>query len=237
MTIVTDTKEEGTDLSFPFVRGHRYSFGELRTFESSLLSARQRDQDFSADLRCNRLPWAKLSNEELFPIYLLGNHKEFRDSDSFTLTALGHPNDAVLEAGNQIIPCQVTIADPAWSDAGPATSGSYLHHLRMEQLRSGEPTFGGANIRKESGIIVSEPHARDVRDDIEACRRRLVAAISRKQTHDGSGASLLIFARGYRFLLIDVDVASLVSDAVREAGATSFERIFVVDEHFFWESD
>jgi hypothetical protein len=111
---------------------------------------------------------------------------------------------------------------PGFRACGPAASSA--------------PAFGGANTKKENGIIVSEPYARSVQDDIDACRRRLIEAIKRKQAHDGSGCTLLIFAREYRFLLTDVNVAELVTDAVCQAGANSFERVCVVDEKFFWES-
>lgn len=225
-----------SEIHYPFLRGHKYSFGELRTFEATLLQARQLDAAFSGDVRSNRVIWAKTRNEELLPIALLADSKGFPDSDKFELMPEGHSTDVQVYRGEQTIRYQITVADPSWADTSPRGRGGHLRHLRMERLRLGKPAFGGANMRKEKGVIVSEPHARDVRDDVDACRRALVEAIKRKQVHDGAHCTLLIYAREYRFLLIDLNVAELVTDAVLQAGATSFERVCVVDERFFWES-
>jgi hypothetical protein len=224
-------------IHFPFLRGETHTFGELRAFEAALLKIRQEDSVFSGDLRSNKLPWAKTRNEELLPIVLLADHKGFANSEKFELMSAGHPTDVTVYTGGRARPYQITVADPAWDLSGSGNSGGYLHHLRMERLRLGAPAFGGANTKKENGIIVSEPYARSVQDDIDACRRPLIEAIKRKQAHDGSGCTLLIFARGYRFLLIDVNVAELVTDAACLAGANSFERVCVVDAKFFWESE
>lgn len=231
-----ELQERMSEIGFPFLRGQKYAFGELRAFEAALLKARQQDAAFSGDLRSNRISWAKTRNEELLPIGLLADHKGFADSDKFELMPAGHSTDVQVYTGGHTTRYQITVADPAWDDSSPGSSGGYLHHLRMELLRLGGPAFGGVNTRKENGIIVSKPHARDVQDDIDGCRRRLIEAIKRKQVHDGTGCTLLIYARGYRFLLIDVNVAELIANAVCQAGATRFERVCVVDEHFFWES-
>jgi hypothetical protein len=223
-------------IEFPFVRSQAYPFGELRAFARALLTTRQCDQAFSAELRANRICWAKVWNEELVPISLVADQKGYADTDSFRLMPEGHPTDVEILAGNRRLACQVTVADPAWAETGAESSGSYLHHLRMEQLRRGEPAFGGGNTRKVDGVILSEPHTRDVRDDLAACRRRLVEAVGRKKTHDGKGITLVIYARGHRFLLIDFNVAELVAAAIRDAGAPTFEQVCVVDEQFLWES-
>jgi hypothetical protein len=224
-------------IQFPFLRGQKYTFGELRAFEAALLTARQQEGVFSGDLRSNRVSWAKTRNEELLPIGLLADQQGLADSDRFELMPEGHSTDVQVYRGEHTTRYQVTVADPTWENSGPSSSGGYLHHLRMELLRCGKPAFGGANTRKKNGIIVSTPHARDVQDDIDACRRRLIDAIKRKKAHDGTGCTLLIYARGHRFLLIDVNVAELVTDSVLQAGATSFERVCVVGERFFWQSE
>lgn len=148
----------------------------------------------------------------------------------------GHATDVelVLPGGN--LAYQVTVADPSWADEGPGSSGGYLHYLQMECLREGRPAFGGANVSKTKGKVVSAPHARDVAQDFAACRRSLTNAIRRKAAHDGTGCTLLIYARGQRFLLVDFDMAALVADAVRDSPATNFASIVVVDNHLFWES-
>lgn len=107
----------------------------------------------------------------------------------------------------------------------------------MEVLRKGDPAFGGAKIRRENGSILCEPHARDALVDYEACKQGLVSAIKRKQPHDGSGCALLIYARGYRFQLIDFDISALIKDGLNLAGDTKFAPLWVVDANFFWESD
>ncbi|HJW42626.1 MAG TPA: hypothetical protein VJ476_15530 [Rhizomicrobium sp.] len=225
-----------TKLEFPFVRDQYYSIGALRAFELELATYRQRDQEFSGELRSNRLPWAKAWNEELVPIALMANQKCYADRDAFRLMPEGHSTDVEILAENRRVACQVTVADPAWSETGPGSSGSYLHHLRMEQLRQGGPAFGGGNTCKIDGTIISEPHARDALDDLTACRRRLVEAIERKRSHEGKGTTLVIYARGHRFLLIDFDMTELVAGAVRDADAQSFERVCVVDDKFIWET-
>jgi hypothetical protein len=223
-------------LDLPFFRDRSYPLSALRAFSSELASARRADQAFSGELRSNRLPWAKVWNEELVPIVLMADQKRYAGDDTFRLMPEGHETDVELFVGNRHIACQITVADPAWSETGPESSGSYLNHLRMERLRLGKPVFGGSNTRKIDGAIVSEPHARDAREDLAACRRRLIAAINRKENHDGIGSTLIIYARGHRFLLIDFDMSELVAAAVRDAGAPTFKRICVVDDRFLWES-
>jgi len=66
-----------------------------------------------------------------------------------------------------------------------------------------------------------------VRDDIDACRRRLIEAIRRKKPHDECGCTLLICARGHSCLLIAADVGALVVSNVRDAGAARFDRIWL----------
>jgi len=223
-------------LRFPFVRGEAYTLRDLRTFAAELLARRQVDPAFSAELRSNRHSWAKAWNEELLPVSLYAEGKALPDEAKFRLMPDGHATDVelILPGGN--LACQVTVADPSWADEGPGSSGGYLHHLRMECLREGRPAFGGANVSKTKGRIVSSPHARDVAGDLVACRRSLTKAIRRKAVHDGTGCTLLIYARGQRFLLIDFDMAALVAEAVRDSAATNFASIVVFDNRFFWES-
>ena len=222
-------------IEFPFERDRDYSFAELRTFLSELRVNRQNDPAFSAEVRCNRVPWAKVYNEEIVPIALLADQKGLRETDTFRLTAEGDPADIVLGLATGKVLCQITVADPTWPEKNPKSGSGYVRSLRMELLREGEPAFGGRYTYKKNGTIVSEPHARDVREDYDACRRGLFQAFKRKQGHDGSGYALLIYARGYRFQLIDFDLSALVSAAVREFGEINFRPVWVVDDKFFWE--
>ena len=224
------------EIAFPFLRAQRYSFGELRAFEARLLNVRGQDQILSANLRSNRIPWAKIRNEELVPTRLLADHKRFADNDQFELMPEGNPTDIQVYTGQHKARYQITLAYQEWDSSPQGSSGGYRDHLRRERLRCGQAAFGGKNTRKENGAIVSEPHARDVRDDIEACQCGLIKAIKRKQAHDGTGCTLLIYAREYRFLLIDVDLTELIPHAVCQAGLNRFERVCVADEKFFWES-
>jgi hypothetical protein len=180
--------------------------------------------------------WAKAWNEELLPVSLYAEGKALPDEARFQLMPDGHATDVELILPRGKLACQVTVADPSWAEEGPGSSGGYLHHLQMECLREGRPAFGGANTAKTEGKIVSTPHARHVTEDLVACRRSLANAIRRKAVHDGTGCTLLIYARGQRFLLIDFDMATLVADAVRNAAASRFAGIAIVDNRFFWES-
>jgi hypothetical protein len=225
-----------TAVSLPFARGETYPIRDLRAFAAELAAQRQAEPAFSGELRSNRLGWAKAWNEELLPVLLFVDQEGISDDGTFRLMPEGHATDVELVVQGQQIACQVTIADPSWADAGPAKSGGYLHHLQMECLREGRPAFGGGNTAKVDRKIVSSPHARDVAEDLAACRRSLAAAIRRKADHDGSRSMLLIYARGQRFLLVDFDMAALVGKAVRDVGATSFARIAVVDDKFLWGS-
>ena len=128
-----------SEIHFPFSRGRKYTFAELRAFEAALLKTRQQDAVFSGNLRSNRGPWAKTRNEELLPIGLLADHKGLADGDKFELMPEGHFTDVQLYTGGHTNRHQVTVADPAWDDSGRGSSGGYLHHLRMELLRCGEP--------------------------------------------------------------------------------------------------
>lgn len=58
-------------MEFPFNRDVFYSVGQLRDFEVELASRRAADKHFSDNLRSNKLPWAKLRNEELMPFALV----------------------------------------------------------------------------------------------------------------------------------------------------------------------
>jgi len=226
---------EGLAIQLPFLRGQRYGFAALRAFETALLNTRQRDSEFSDQLRSNRLSWGKVRNEELLPILLLGNSAEFADGDEFELMPEGHAVDIQLHTRQDITAYQITVADPSWGERS-AANGSYLYHLRTERLRAGDPAFGGAHTWREGGIIHSTPHARDAMEDMKACQQSLTEAVKRKQAHDGSECVLLIYARGHRFLLIDFDIKEVVAQAVRAAGATTFKNIIVVDDGLLWES-
>ena len=94
----------------------------------------------------------------------------------------GHATDVELILPGGKLACQVTVADPSWAEEGPGSSGGYLHHLQMECLREGRLAFGGAYTAKTEGKIVSTPHARDVTEDLVACRRSLASATSRTTT-------------------------------------------------------
>jgi hypothetical protein len=223
-------------IEFPFERGHDYSFGQLRAFQANLSRIRQSNQAFSADLRCNNLPWVKTYSEELFPILLLAIHKGATDNDCFCIMPAGDTVDLNVRIGKEHLHCQVTVASPIWANAAAARGTGYFHRLEMELLRQGKPAFGGGDICKEDGIIISKPRARDALDDVESCRRGLVASIKRKQKHAASGVTLVVYARDFRFALIDFDLAQIVGEAVALAGGTLFERIYVVDQDFGWWS-
>jgi hypothetical protein len=227
-------------IDFPFERNREYLFGDLRECQSKL--SRIRQKRFSDDLRRNKLPWAKHYNEELAPIALLADHKGFDDREKFTLTPEGHPVDVVLRLHDKMIPCQVTVAFPAWPEMSIKGGGGHEYSLRMELLGKGKPYFGGGKTRrggktrKDHGVIISEPHARHPLVDYAACKAGLVAAIKRKQSYDGAGRALLIYAREYHIHLIDLDAHVLIEDAVREAGGITFHPLWVVDQGLFWEA-
>lgn len=162
-----------------------------------MLNTRQRDSEFRDQLKSNRISWGKVRNEELLPIFLLGNMAEFTDDDEFELMPEGHAFDIQLHTRQGTIAYQITVADPCWGERSTA-NGSYLYHLRAERLRAGDPAFGG--------IIRSTPHARDAMEDMKAGQQSLTEAVKRKQAHDGSECVLLIYARGHRFLLIDFHI-------------------------------
>jgi hypothetical protein len=223
-------------IDFPFERGCEYSFGELRAYRSWLSRYRQNHPQFSNDLRCNRFSWAKHYNEELAPIALLADHKGFDDCEKLTLTPKGDPDDVVLRLHDKKIPCQVTVAFLLWPEMSIKGGGGLENSLGMEQLGMGKPYFGGGKTRKDRGVIISEPHARHPSVDYAACKDGLVAAIKRKQSYNGEGRALLIYAREYHIHLIDRDPRVLIEDAVREAGHITFHPLWVVDQALFWEA-
>ena len=219
---------------FPFERGTPSTIGALRQFEYLLLDARQREPALSGRLRCNNgFPWLKTRNEELVPLRLFADHHALPDDDRFILMPEGHAVDIQIVGDEGLRPMQVTTAYPSWAEAGGSQPAGYLHSLRMEKLR----LLSSAERKLAKNMVLSSrnPTRAALGDDIEACRSTVTAAIRRKQTHNGSGVTLLIYAPGYRFLLIDVDAAAIVTDAVSRAGATSFSHICIVDEGFCWE--
>jgi hypothetical protein len=222
-------------MEFPFARDRDYPFAELRAFRSDLLKFRQINHQFSDDLRCNKLHWAKTYNEEIAPTAILADEKGFGERETFRLMPEGYPADIVLGLDTGNIPCQITVADPVWPSMNDRSGGGYVRSLQMELLRTDELTFGGKNTYKKDGVIISEPHARDVQEDYLACRLGLGQALARKQMHDGSGFALLIYARGHRFQLIDFDFSTFVAATVREIDPVSFKPLWVVDDGFLWE--
>ena len=145
----------------------------------------------------------------------------------------GDSLDAELVHDGQRRGVQITIADPAWSNV--RFTPGHLHALKTEHLARRDSCSGaGADSPREGGRVVSEPHARDLEDDIEACKSGLIAAIARKSPHDGRGITLLILAREFTHLLLDVDSEALVAEAAAAAPATSFDQLYVVDSGLFW---
>jgi len=226
-------------IEYPFVRGREYPFSKLTEFRSDLLAHRQNDQNFSGDIRLNKLPWAKVYNEEIVPIALLADVKRFEESETFKLMPEGDPADIELGLVTGKLRCQVTLADPVWSDRKSGRGSGYLSSLRMRLLSEGFPAFGGRKIHQEkNGEIVSVPDALSQQKRNSACRLGLRQAMVRKQKHDGTGFALLIYARELCFQLIDCDrfeLSDFVSDAMRDICTFKFRPLWVVDDGFLWE--
>jgi hypothetical protein len=217
--------------TFPFVRGSEAEIGQLRSFAARLSTHRRSDQIFSQQLRENRLAWGKVWNEELIPLMYLADALALPASDRFRLMPEGHEVDLELVAGERQ-GIQVTVADLVWPEA--SFPPGHLHALKTGHLADG-PVWGGARLRRQGGRTVSEPHARGLEEDVEACKAAVVAALGRKRSHAGRGNTLLILARDFTRHLYDVDLPTMIADAVAAAPATTFDRLYVVDSGVFWQ--
>ena len=214
----------------PFDRDVEYELGELRAFAAQLSSYRQAHQDFSQLVRRNKPPW-KVWNEELIPLMYLADGLSLSDDARFKLMLEGHVLDLELIAGGNRTGIQVTIADMVWAEARyPA---GQLRALKTEHLAKGY-AWGGARLHRSGGETVSEPHARGLEEDVEACKAGLIAALEGKSTHAGQGSTLLVFARDFTQHLYDVDKAAMIDEAVSAAPKTSFDQLYVVDSSVFW---
>lgn len=221
------------ELRFPFTRGVEADLGQLREFFRELSSFRQADQSFSQKVRENRLPW-KAWNEELVPLMYVADGLGLPDSERFRLMPEGDPVDLELTSDRERRLFQVTVAELAWP--GGKLPPGHVRALKTERLAQGH-VWGGARVRRENGTVISEPHARGVDDDVQACKAGLIAALERKSKFDGRGQSLLVLARDFTPLLYDVDVRSMIEDAVAAAPSTSFGQLFVVDSGVFWQRE
>jgi hypothetical protein len=217
--------------TFPFVRGSEAEIGQLRDFATRLSTYRYAHQEFSQQLRDNRPAWGKAWNEELVPLTYLADALALPASDRFRLMPEGHEVDLELVAGGERQGIQVTVADLVWPEA--SFRPGHLRALKTEHLPEG-PVWGGARLRREKGKTISEPHVRQLEEDVAACKAGLIAALERKRTHDGRGKTLLVLARDFTPLLYDVDTAAMIAEAVAAAPATTFDRLYVVDSDVFW---
>lgn len=229
-------------MHFPFEHGLAYTIGALRAFERDLSAARQADRVLSRAWRVPSTPemkrWVKI-REETYPIKLLADHKGYPDEATFQLRPVAFPSvDADIDAGNKQFNLQITIADPIWGDA----NGGYDNRLLLEALNRQEVVHGSGNFRRDGDQIVCDEPVRSGNDRAEACRKALVAALTRKAKPKGqSAARLLIYARGFAIHIVDEGFATIAAEAMQEFERISsqclpFDAVYFVEEREFAEA-
>ena len=217
---------------FPFQRGKQHSVGELRSFETELLSKRQNDQVFSSDLRANVQPWAKFRNEELVPFeHLLNwlgipNEAKFKISPEYDQGA-----DIILVLPFGSIGIQITVADADWNGDGGRTQALKNLALKRDGIAWGAD---GTYKRGSKGSLVSEPRVVDSLETQRACRDGISSAISHKLEKPSVADCLLVYARQFSNELIDEGFVEFLRPIVLTTVKASTHNdgkypVFVVD--------
>ncbi|MDP8996006.1 MAG: hypothetical protein M3O03_03240 [Pseudomonadota bacterium] len=217
---------------FQFQRRKQHSVGELRFFETELLSKRQNDQVFSDELRTNVQPWAILRNEELVPFEHLANWLGIPDEAKFIISAEYDPGaDIILVLPSGSIGIQITSADADWNGDGGRTQALENFALGRNGIAWGA---GGTYKRGSKGPLVSEPRAVDSIERQRACRDGIGKAISRKLVKLSVADCLLVYARQFSKELIDEGFVEFLRPIVLNTVERSSRNdgkypVFVVD--------
>ena len=222
-------------IDFPFYRSVPHTIGQLRQFAFLLAQTRKANQPFSSNLRSNKgLPWAKLWNEELSPLLLLGENLAFSDEDAFEIAPTGSSGpDIRLRFKQENIGIQITIADLEWGREGGGGRTQFLEH---EILRQGGVAWGGGGTRKDkiTGSILSSPTVLSPFERVSACRSGLWKALERKAGNLSAADWLLVYARDFQIQTIDEGfeptVAPVIESFTYLETAIGISRIFVVTQ-------
>jgi hypothetical protein len=219
-------------IHFPFEPGKTHTIGELRDFERKLSFARQSDDDLSKAWRVPATEemkrWCKI-REEIYPIKLLAEHRQYSDDVRFRLMSYGHPTiDAEITSATESFNIQITIADPSWTgEDGLAKNGGYDHRLVMEELNKAGMVIGSASMRRENGKIVSGLPVKSFEQEFGGCRQGLVTALQRKLGRGVKGCRLLIHARRYDLHTMDFSFEEVAKSAIEllksEISKSAFE--------------
>jgi hypothetical protein len=217
-------------ITFPFQRGHRYSIGDLMSFEAQVSAARKRDPELSKQLRDPRgkaPAWMRLRNKELVSLKLFATHMDMFDGDTFLLRPEGDPIDADLVASGQKLNLQFTLAAPIW--AGTHRNSGYQHHQIMAALNehavvSGYPPYVSRGDVAEGEIQTVTSDDRD-----RACESGLLAALENKALHDGRGCWLVIFAQDYYMQLLELCRFEALVEKALSQQRLSFDAVCVFD--------
>ncbi len=216
--------EVPVELAPPFQASTIYPIGELRTAADRILRERQADQALSEKFRTQQradISWAKSWNEEFFPLKLFTDHMKLADNDTFQWTPDGAA-DFTVRTPAEVIRLQCTMAYPIWPAADGKPAGQ-IHHLEMRQ-------FNGVGLSYRGGLI-SEPHARDPEEDLQAWRSAVAGALRAKLKPCYDGCRLLVFARACQFDTIDFDFEDVVRPAVDavQDWPRYFDAVYVLD--------
>lgn len=212
-------------MDFPFEQGKPHTIGQLRTFASQIQDARKGDQQLSAKMRVDQLPWAKDWKDELSALRYFADRKKLSDDETFIWTQ-GEPFDFKVTFAGKTLKLQVTVAFPAWSviPANSSAGHGYVHAREMKHLNEHGHSFGGG--------LVSQPRARSYEEDLRAWRDGIKAALQNKLLMCCEGLRLLVFAPECWFNNIDFNFAVVVRPAIDAvAWADTFEAVYVLDAH------
>ena len=195
-------------MEFPFNRDVFYPVGQLRDFEVELASRRAADKHFSDNLRSNKLPWAKLRNEELMPFALVLNWRKIPSAAEFKIAreSAGGP-DLYLRNNNVETNFQLTIADRKYNNDGGRNYALQNAALARDGIAWGA---GGTSKNGHRGELQSEPKSTDKIDREIACKEGLFSALKNKLSRPMNSDILIVYARDFAFELIDIGFESFL---------------------------
>ena len=184
----------------PFQRNSWYAVGDLRHHKKQLTFCRQKNSGLSSEIRRNKLPGAKLWNEELSPFCDLTQHLNLPDNTLFRLAPqYAEAVDFYIRLDRDIS-IQMTIADLHW---GLLRNPGEAVHRTSELLGRDQFAFGGGDLQNVEGMWRSHPRVLELEDRLLACELGLQMAIRKKLEKPRKADWLTIYCRYFALQLID----------------------------------
>jgi hypothetical protein len=214
-------------VTFPFIRGVWYTFGNFDEFEEHLLAARRADPRLDADLRLNRQPWIKLRNEELYPAWHFCQHVGFPLSAEFMIGPAGAAADIEVRTPDMARRLQITTAGPLWPDG--ASHWGEEHMLRMHQLNQiGQSSGWGPYRRQANGSIVNRDEAINSAERDPAYLAGIRQALLGKRFNQHTDCELIVYANAYNQAMNLKTFSEIANTALCEVMLDDFVAVHVL---------